>query len=153
MALDPVPEVLPMGKGELLREGKDVALVAIGVTVHQAMAAAERLEHEGISAAVINARFVKPLDGELIATVARQVKGLVIIEESSRMGGFGSAVLEFLSDEGMTQVRTKCMGLPDRFIEQGPQELLREKYGLTADGIYEQAKQLLTHASAQPVFL
>ena len=151
--LDPVPEVLPMGKGELLREGKDVALVAIGVTVHQAMAAAERLEHEGISAAVVNARFVKPLDGELIATVAKQVKGLVIIEESSRMGGFGSAVLEFLSDEGMTQVRTKCMGLPDWFIEQGPQELLREKYGLTADGIYDQAKQLLTHVSAHPVFL
>ena len=151
--LDPVPEVLPMGKGELLREGKDVALVSIGVTVHQAMAAAERLEHEGISAAVINARFVKPLDGELIAAVAKQVKGLVIIEESSRMGGFGSAVLELLSDEGMTQVLTKCMGLPDQFIEQGPQELLREKYGLTADGIYEQAKQLLTHVSAQPVFL
>ena len=67
------------------------------------------------------------------------------------MGGFGSAVLEFLSDEGIINLPTKCLGLPDWFIEQGPQDLLREKYGITADGIYQQSKQLLDKVSTQPV--
>ena len=142
--MEPMPQVLPLGKGELLREGTDIALVAIGVTVHQAAAAAERLQQEGISAAVINARFVKPIDGDLIAAVAREVKCLLTVEESTAMGGFGSAVLELLSEKGIINLPTKCLGLPDWFIEQGPQDLLREKYGLTADGIYQRAKQLLT---------
>ena len=144
-------EALPMGKGELIKSGQDIALVAVGVTVHKALEAAERLEQEGISAAVVNARFVKPLDGELIREVSQQVKCLLTIEESSRMGGFGSAVLEFLSDESVMNLPTKCLGLPDWYIEQGPQDLLREKYGLTADGIYEQAKQLLAKVSIQTV--
>ena len=142
--MEPMPQVLPLGKGELLREGTDIALVAIGVTVHQAAAAAERLQQEGISAAVINARFVKPIDGDLIAAVAREVKCLLTVEESTAMGGFGSAVLELLSEKDIINLPTKCLGLPDWFIEQGPQDLLREKYGLTADGIHQQAKQLLT---------
>lgn len=141
--LDGDIRALPIGKGELLRGGSDVALIGIGVTVHHAMEAARRLERQGISATVVNARFVKPLDGELISAVAKQVKCMLMIEESSRMGGFGSAVLEHLSDAGIINVPTMCLGLPDRYIEQGPQELLREKYGLTADGIYHQAKQLL----------
>ena len=141
--MEPMPQVLPLGKGELLREGTDIALVAIGVTVHQAAAAAERLQQEGISAAVINARFVKPIDGDLIAAVAREVKCLLTVEESTAMGGFGSAVLELLSEKDITNLPTKCLGLPDWFIEQGPQDLLREKYGLTADGVHQQAKQLL----------
>jgi 1-deoxy-D-xylulose-5-phosphate synthase len=149
--MDPVAEALPIGKGELLKSGHDIALVAIGVTVHQAEEAAELLAQEGISAAVINARFVKPLDGELIRSISQQVKCLLTIEESSRMGGFGSAVLEFLSDEGIVNLPTKCLGLPDWYIEQGPQDLLREKYGLTADGIYQQAKQLLDRVSAHTV--
>ena len=142
--MEPMPQVLPLGKGELLREGTDIALVAIGVTVHHAVAAAERLQQEGISAAVINARFVKPIDGDLIAAVAREVKCLLTVEESTAMGGFGSAVLELLSEKDIINLPTKCLGLPDWFIEQGPQDLLREKYGLTADGIYQRAKQLLT---------
>ena len=141
--MEPMPQVLPLGKGELLREGTDIALVAIGVTVHQAAAAAERLQQEGISAAVINARFVKPIDGDLIAAVAREVKCLLTVEESTAMGGFGSAVLELLSEKAIINLPTKCLGLPDWFIEQGPQDLLREKYGLTADGIYQRAKQML----------
>ncbi len=145
--MDQVPGELSLGKGELLRGGTDIALVAIGATVSQAMEAADRLEQEGIAAAVINARFVKPLDGDLIGTVAKQVKCLLTVEESSAMGGFGSAVLEFLSEEGIINVPTKCVGLPDWFIEQGPQELLREKYGLTADGIYQQAKRLFARIS------
>jgi len=149
--MDSDPEVLPLGKGELLRSGHDIALVAVGVTVHQAVEAAEQLEEDGISAAVINARFVKPLDGDLIRDVSQQVKCLLTIEEASRMGGFGSAVLEFLSDEGIVKLPTKCLGLPDWYIEQGPQDLLREKYGLTANGICQQAKQLLDRVSVHSI--
>ena len=145
--MDPMPQALPLGKGELLREGTDIALVAVGVTVHQAVAAAERLAQEGISAAVINARFVKPLDGDLIGAVAKEVKCLLTVEESAAMGGFGSAVLELLSQKGIINLQTKCLGLPDWYIEQGPQDLLREKYGLTADGIHQQAKELLAHVA------
>ncbi|MGC3973118.1 MAG: 1-deoxy-D-xylulose-5-phosphate synthase [Nitrospira sp.] len=139
--MDPEPTTLPIGKGELLREGTDVAIVAIGVTVWPAMKAAERLAQEGISAAVVNARFAKPLDTELILKTAKNVRCLVTVEEGCKMGGFGSAVLETLSEAGV-MLRTKILGLPDWYIEQGPQDLLRERYGLTADGIYSSVKQL-----------
>lgn len=139
--MDPEPAILPIGKGELLREGTDVAIVAIGVTVWPAMKAAERLAQEGISAAVVNARFAKPLDTELILKTAKNVRCLVTVEEGCKMGGFGSAVLEALSEAGL-MLRTKVLGLPDWYIEQGPQDLLRERYGLTADGIYNSVKAL-----------
>lgn len=139
--MDPEPTALPIGKGELLREGTDVAIVAIGVTVWPAMKAAERLAQEGISAAVVNARFAKPLDTELILKTAKNVRCLVTVEEGCKMGGFGSAVLEALSDAGL-MLRTKVLGLPDWYIEQGPQDLLRERYGLTADGIYNSVKNI-----------
>ena len=139
--MDPEPTALPIGKGELLREGTDVAIVAIGVTVWPAMKAAERLAQDGISAAVVNARFAKPLDTELILKTAKNVRCLVTVEEGCKMGGFGSAVLETLSDAGL-MLRTKVLGLPDWYIEQGPQDLLRERYGLTADGIYNSVKAL-----------
>lgn len=140
--MDPEPVALPIGKGERLRDGADVAIVAIGVTVWQAVKAAERLEQEGITTAVVNARFVKPLDTELIGAVARRVRCLVTVEEGTKLGGFGSAVLEALSDQGITNLPTKLIGLPDWYIEQGPQDLLREQYGLTAEGIYQGAKAL-----------
>ncbi len=147
VGMDQEPMALPIGKGELLRDGTDVAIVAIGVTVWQAVRAAERLEREGISAAVVNARFVKPLDKDLIVDVAKRVRYLVTVEEGCKMGGFGSAVLEALSDEGLAHLRTKLIGLPDWYIEQGPQDLLREKYGLTAEGIYRSLKELMTQTS------
>lgn len=145
--MDPEPRTLPIGEGELLREGYDIALVAVGVTVSQAEEAAERLAQEGISAAVVNGRFVKPLDAALIEKVAKQVKCVLTVEEGCRMGGFGSAVLECLSDAGLWHIPTRVVGLPDWYIEQGPQVLLREKYGLTADGICQEAKALLERVS------
>ena len=134
---------LTIGKGELLREGTDVAIIAIGVSVWPAVKAAEQLSQEGLSTAVINARFVKPLDQELIVSVAKRVRYVVTVEEGCKMGGFGSAVLEALSDAGVN-VRTKVLGLPDWYIEQGPQDLLRERYGLTTDGIYRSVRELVT---------
>ena len=146
--MDAEPVTLPIGKGEMLRDGTDVAIFAIGVTVWQAVKAAERLEQEGISAAVVNARFVKPIDAELIGAVARRVRCLATVEEAAKTGGFGSAVLEALSDQGITDVPTKLIGLPDWYIEQGPQDLLREKYGLTAEGIYQSVKFLLEQVAS-----
>jgi 1-deoxy-D-xylulose-5-phosphate synthase len=134
---------LPIGKAELLRDGTDAAIIAIGVSVWPAVKAAEQLSQEGLSTAVINARFVKPLDQELIVSVAKRVRYVVTVEEGCQMGGFGSAVLEALSDAGVN-VRTKVLGLPDWYIEQGPQDLLRERYGLTTDGIYRSVKELVT---------
>ncbi len=146
--MDPVPEALPIGKGELLRDGTDVAIVAVGVSVWQAVQAAERLSEAGVSTAVVNARFVKPLDKDLIVDLAKRVRYVVTVEEGCKMGGFGSAVLEALSDAGVTDVTTKVLGLPDWYIEQGPQDLLRERYGLTAEGIYQSVKELIGKAPA-----
>ncbi|MEE9232732.1 MAG: 1-deoxy-D-xylulose-5-phosphate synthase [Nitrospirales bacterium] len=149
--LDPEPVPIPIGQAELLSEGRDMAILAIGVTVSEAMEAAERLKDEGVSVTVVNARFVKPLDKALIREVVKNVKCLVTVEEGCRMGGFGSAVLEFLSEEERWDLPTKVLGLPDWYIEQGPQDLLREKYGLTADGIYDQAKALYDRVTLQAV--
>jgi 1-deoxy-D-xylulose-5-phosphate synthase len=146
--MDAVPQALPIGKGELLKEGTEVAIMAIGVSVWQAVQAAERLSEEGISTAVVNARFVKPLDRDLVVEIAQRVRYVVTVEEGCKMGGFGSAVLETLSDAGITDVRTKVLGLPDWYIEQGPQDLLRERYGLTAEGIYQSVKELIGKAPA-----
>jgi 1-deoxy-D-xylulose-5-phosphate synthase len=147
--MDQKPKALPMGKAELLQEGTEVAIIAIGVPVWHAVTAAKRLAQEGISTAVVNARFVKPLDQDLIVEVAKQVRYVVTVEEGCKMGGFGSAVLEALSDRGVTDVRTKVLGLPDRYIEQGPQDFLREWYGLTAEGIYQSVKELIGTATAR----
>lgn len=146
--MDPEPNPLPIGKGEWLHEGTDVGIVAIGVTVWEAVQAATRLEHEGISAAVVNARFVKPLDMELIGELSKRVRCLITVEEGARMGGFGSGVLESLSEQGLPVPPLKILGLPDWYIEQGPQDLLREKYGLTAEGIYQAAKGLFAKVSS-----
>ena len=147
--LDAEPHVLPIGQGELLLDGQDIGIVAIGVMVSEAMEAARRLKEDGMSVAVVNARFVKPLDEALIRDVAKKVKCLLTIEEGCRTGGFGSAVLELLSEEEHWALPTKILGLPDWYIEQGPQDLLRQKYGLTADGIYEQAKALYDRVTIQ----
>ena len=149
--MDTAPHTLPIGKGELLKDGTDVAIMAIGVSVWQAMEAAKRLSEEGVSTAVVNGRFVKPLDQELVVDVAKRVRYVVTVEEGCKMGGFGSAVLETLAEAGVSGVRTKVLGLPDWYIEQGPQDLLRERYGLTAEGIYQSVKELLGKASAEKV--
>ena len=145
VTMDSTLKALPIGKGELMVEGTDVAIFAIGVSVWQAVQAAERLNKEGVSTAVVNARFAKPLDQELITNVAKRVRYVVTVEEGCRIGGFGSAVLETLSEAGVTDVATKLLGLPDWYIEQGPQDLLRERYGLTSEGIYQSVKELIGH--------
>ena len=135
LPMDQEPVILPLGRGELLGEGEDLAIIAIGVTVYPAMEAAGLLREKGIRAAVVNARFVKPLDRELILGWARRTGHMVTVEENALQGGFGSAVLELLEEEKVTGVKVKRIGIPDRFIEQGSQAQLRRDLGLDAAGI------------------
>ncbi len=123
------------GTGEILREGSDVALVAVGTCVLPALKAAERLESAGVSAMVVNARFVKPLDNELLLSIAGRVTKIVTIEENVLPGGFGSAVVECLQD-AETNVKVKRLGIPDMFVEQGGIDRLKAKYGLDEEGIF-----------------
>jgi 1-deoxy-D-xylulose-5-phosphate synthase len=141
--MDSSIDELTIGVGELLSDGKDVAIIAIGSTVYPSLEAASLLENEGIMATVVNARFVKPLDRELILSAARNCGALVTVEENALQGGFGSAVLELLSDEGIAGLKLKRIGIPDRFIEHGSQAELRKMLGLDAEGIAASIKTLL----------
>jgi 1-deoxy-D-xylulose-5-phosphate synthase len=151
VAMDQELRTLPIGKGELLREGDDLVILAVGATVRPALHAAERLAEEGISAAVVNARFVKPLDEELILHHARLTGRVMTVEEHVLQGGFGSAVLELLDTARMSSVKTLRIGLPDRFIEHGAQAVLRKKYGLDADGIFASARTFMEETSLKAV--
>ena len=134
---------LEIGKGELLRQGKDIAILAIGNTVVPALKAAQDLAQLGIDAAVVNARFVKPLDGELLVGLLAQVPRGITVEDHVAQGGFGSAVLELLADEGMTGVSVRRLGVPDRFMAHGTQEELRKMCGIDKDAIAQTALQMI----------
>ncbi|MBI3595840.1 MAG: 1-deoxy-D-xylulose-5-phosphate synthase [Nitrospirae bacterium] len=124
---------LPIGKAELLKNGSDVAILALGHGVYPSLAVARELQKEGISAAVVNVRFVKPIDRELILQLARRTRRLVTVEEHVLQGGFGSAVLEVLEEDGLSGVEVKRIGLPDQFIEHGAVRSLRERFGFTTE--------------------
>ncbi|MFC1961747.1 1-deoxy-D-xylulose-5-phosphate synthase [Chloroflexota bacterium] len=126
---------IPIGKGEVLREGDDVAIIGLGATVAPALEAAEKLAEKGIEATVVNARFAKPLDGELLLDLARRVKVIFTVEENALNGGFGSSVSQLLQEARICDVPVKNLGIPDEFVEQGTQAILRTKYGLDAEGI------------------
>ncbi|PIP69870.1 MAG: 1-deoxy-D-xylulose-5-phosphate synthase [Nitrospirae bacterium CG_4_10_14_3_um_filter_44_29] len=131
---------IDIGKAEILKEGFDLTLIAIGNVVYPALGAAERLEKEGIKASVINARFIKPLDKELILKMASKTKRIITIEENMIAGGFGSAVLEYLNSMDIPDIKIKILGIPDEFVEQGSQAILRKKYGIDEEGIYQACK-------------
>ncbi len=140
--LDRDPEVLEIGKGEILRDGGEIAIVAYGSMVHPSLEAAESLAREGIETTVVNARFVKPLDSQLLLALAATKRLIVTVEEAYLAGGFGSAVLELLEENGLQdKVRVVRMGLPDRIITHGDPRLLLAKYNLDADGIYTRVKE------------
>lgn len=126
---------VPIGKGEILRDGRDVTLFAYGAMVAVAREAAEKLAARGVQAGVVNARFAKPIDRELLREACRRSSRLLTIEEHLGMGGFGSAVLEALSDEGIDGVAARLHAIPDQFVEHGPQAFQRASFGLDADGV------------------
>ncbi len=135
-ALDTEFRLLPLSKGEVLREGTDFAFLAIGHPVQACLEAADKLAAQGVSAGVVNARFAKPLDKGWLLSLARKAPRFVTVEENTVVGGFGSGVREALEGEN---VDVRCIGLPDQYIEHGTQAKLREKAGLTADKIAEKA--------------
>ncbi|HEY6332720.1 MAG TPA: 1-deoxy-D-xylulose-5-phosphate synthase [Blastocatellia bacterium] len=134
---------LEIGKGEILKDGSDVAILGIGTMVTHAMKAAEKLSADGIRATVVNARFVKPLDSELIVALARSHGSIVTVEDHYLMTGFGSAVIELLEENQISDVRVLRLGFPDRLIEHASQSLLMAKYGLDSDGIYSRVKEFI----------
>ena len=141
--MDREPRSLEIGKGELLRSGKDLAIVAIGHTVLPALRAAEDLSALGIDATVVNARFVKPLDKDLLRQILRQVPNLMTVEDHALAGGFGSAVLEFLAEEGITGMRVRRLGVPDFFIPHGTQDELRKLCAFDRESITQAALQMV----------
>jgi len=132
------PRVLPWGKGELLRQGEDLLIIAAGTVVNAAMLAAEKLFWQGIKSAVINARFVKPLDEDLILSWARKCHKVITVEENILAGGFGSAIMELFEKKGIF-LPLKCLGIDDCFIEQGMRTQILSCCNLDAEGIYNEA--------------
>jgi len=138
MELDAALHEIPIGEGEILRDGDDVAILAIGSTVAAALEAARELAAAGVEAAVADARFAKPLDDRLILELARRTRNLVTVEENSLIGGFGSSVLGLIQASDISDVRVKSIGIPDEFVDQGNPSALRSGYGLDAPGIVRQ---------------
>jgi 1-deoxy-D-xylulose-5-phosphate synthase len=139
LALDGPIEALEIGKGQVLRDGKDAVIFAVGTMVAEALAAAELLSGSGIEVAVVDPRFIKPLDCELICSRAAAASLVVTAEENVLQGGFGSSVLELLADAGITCPVLR-IGIPDRFIEQGTQAELRALLQIDAAGLVEKIR-------------
>lgn len=135
VSLDPPPEIISPGRGQWLRTGEKVAILALGNRVHPAREAAERLAEEGLNTAVVNARFLKPLDEELIRNVTERYPLIVTVEENVLAGGFGSALLETLARLNIRNVRVRCLGIPDCFVPHGTPQELRRLFRLDAEGI------------------
>jgi 1-deoxy-D-xylulose-5-phosphate synthase len=142
VARKPEPQPLPIGKAEILQDGSDVAILGLGPLVSMARGLAAQLEQDGYSAAVVNPRFVKPLDREMLASYANRVAAFVTFEDHVKMGGFGSAVVEALDEMGFS-IPVIRIGWPDQFIEHGKVDALRKKYGLSVEAALEQVLPLL----------
>jgi len=128
---------LEIGSAEVLKEGDELAIIAIGNMVSPSLNAADILSQKGIDVTVVNARFIKPLDKNLIIKLARRTKKIVTVEENVLQGGFGSAVMEMLEEEGIANIQFKRIGIPDKFIEHGSPDVLRKNYGLNEECIAE----------------
>jgi 1-deoxy-D-xylulose-5-phosphate synthase len=139
---DPL-HALPIGRAETIREGDDVAILALGTMVLAAERAATALAAEGISATVVNARFVKPLDERLVVELAERCGALVTVEEHARAGGFGSAILELLASRGLT-TPIRLLAASDKVYEQASQARLRELAGLSTTHIADAARSVAT---------
>jgi 1-deoxy-D-xylulose-5-phosphate synthase len=150
------PEILPVGRGEVLREGTDILLVGFGPIVARGLEVADALAAGGWSVGVINARFLKPLDRQLILDQARGKRLVVTLEESTAIGGFGSAILEVLeearlADPAYREVALKIVGIPgDRFVDHGSVGDLRRTIRLDSPGILAQVRETLDLLRATP---
>jgi 1-deoxy-D-xylulose-5-phosphate synthase len=143
VTMDTDLHALSIGKGEILRTGNDLAMIAIGSTVTPSLEAAQYLARHSIEATVVNARFVKPIDVELIIDLAVRIKRIITVEENTICGGFGSCVISAIQQADISNVKIRTIGLPDVFVEHGGQNLIRSKYGLDANGIIQKALELV----------
>ncbi|MBD8003523.1 1-deoxy-D-xylulose-5-phosphate synthase [Bacillus norwichensis] len=134
---------IPIGSWEVLRKGKDAAILTFGTTIPMALEAANRLEKQGISVQVVNARFIKPMDEAMLHDIFRAHLPVLTIEEAVLQGGFGSAVLEFAHDNGYQHAFIDRLGIPDRFIEHGSVKELLNEIGMTPDNIVVKIKSLM----------
>jgi 1-deoxy-D-xylulose-5-phosphate synthase len=150
--IDPEMQALPVGKGEVMREGKSAAIFAIGNEVWPSMEAAEVLAKEGIEVTVVNARFIKPLDDELIAKYCKPYSHIITVEEGSLAGGFGAAVMERCEHLGIDDVRFHRIGIPDEYVHHGAQDVLRAQYDLHAEGIARRVREFLAGSRASSKF-
>jgi 1-deoxy-D-xylulose-5-phosphate synthase len=145
--LDEEFRLLEIGKGEILRDGGHVALLAIGKTVHPALEAAAVLAEEGIEATVVNMRFAKPVDAEIIQRLARGVRRLITLEDHTLPGGFGSAVLESLADQGLLRnTRVLRLGIPDTFVPHGAPKILHRLIGIDTESIVESTRKFINNS-------
>ena len=149
--MDPELKSLPVGKGEVMREGTSATIFAIGNEVWPSVEAAEKLAKEGVSVAVVNARFIKPLDDELIARFCKPGSKVITVEEGSLAGGFGSALMERVQQMGIENVRFHCIGIPDEYVHHGTQDVLRAQYDLHPDGIARRVREFLAGGARFPV--
>ncbi len=140
--IHPDAPMLEIGKGKVIREGTDLLILAVGGSVNDAVLAAEELADKGIQAMVINARFVKPLDTQLLLEKASDIQKIITVEEHVLAGGFGSAVLEMFADKGITGLAIKRIGIDDQFVEHGPQDVLRKDYGVDSLAIVKAGLEL-----------
>lgn len=136
---------IEIGKGEILKEGNDILIIAIGSTVYPSLRAADRLEMTDIHATVMNSRFLKPLDGDLICKWAKRIGNVLTVEENILQGGFGSAILELFQERGLFEIKVRRLGIPDLFVEHGPQRVLKGKYGIDEDSIFEEVKKMVKY--------
>ena len=136
-------EKMTVGKGVEISGGEDVAVLSLGPLGYTSQKAVALAKENGISAAHYNMIFLKPLDGDLLREIFKKFKRIVTVEDGTVVGGFGSAVLEFMSDAGIADVKMQRVGLPDRFCTHGAQEELYKLYGMDADGIYAAIKKVM----------
>jgi 1-deoxy-D-xylulose-5-phosphate synthase len=148
VTLDKEFRQIPVGKWETLRDGNDLVLFATGFSVSSSIAAAEKLAKIGIECTVVNSRFIKPLDSELILDLTRRHTRFITVEENAVYGGFGSAVVSLLKS-AKSDARVECIGIPDEFVAHGPQKVLRAKYNLDAEGIAQRVVSAFPELSAR----
>ena len=143
VALDAELKTLPIGKGEVMREGNAAVIFAIGNEVWPSMQAADILAREGINITVINARFIKPIDDDLVKRFCTPNSRVITVEEGSLAGGFGSAVMERVADLGIENVLFHRIGIPDEYVHHGAQDVLRAQYDLHPEGIAKRVREFL----------
>ena len=143
VTMDEKIETLPIGRAEMLSQGDDLLILAVGSRVSESVCAAALLaENHNIHSTVVNARFIKPLDRELIISQAERTHKIITVEENILQGGFGSAILELFSDHGIHHVSVKRLGIDDQFVKHGPQDLLRSNHQVDAKAIVEAALEM-----------